>query len=195
MASPIRRRYGARGPLNRTDQGRSRFNSPICSSRRKPRSFGAHQNHGSRTECKVLSRGAHMAAPLTTAAPLRTVDTDEKHAPNLKPVLRMSARAVEGQAFEQANTTSAAAVEEVQRRIGAAACEVTSRLSELYSAARRQTANSCDRLARRCHRVASRTVHHVRRTKEEQPLRLLGIIAGVAFAAGVAVRIWRSSHE
>jgi hypothetical protein len=24
---------------------------------------------------------------------------------------------------------------------------------------------------------------------------LLGIIAGVAFAAGIAVRIWRSSHE
>ena len=125
---------------------------------------------------------------------LRTADTDEKHAPNLEPVLRMPARAVDGQAFEQANTASTAAVE-VQRRIGAAACEVTSRLSDLYSAARRQTANSCERLARRCHSVALRTVHHVRRTKEEQPLRLLGIIAGVAFAAGVAVRIWRSSHE
>lgn len=77
---------------------------------------------------------------------LRTADTDEKHAPNLKPVLRMPARAVEGQAFEQANTASTAAVE-VQRRIGAAACEVTSRLSDLYSAARRQTANSCDHSA------------------------------------------------
>lgn len=128
------------------------------------------------------------------ARALRTADKDEKPAPNLKPVLRMPARAGEGQAFEQANTASAAAVE-AQRRIGAAACEVTSRLSDLYSAARRQTANSCERLARRCHSVASRTVHHVRRTKEEQPLRLLGMIAGVAFAAGIAVRIWRWNHE
>jgi len=39
--------------------------------------------------------------------------------------------------FEQANTASAGTVEEVQRRIGATALEVTSRLSDLYSAVSR----------------------------------------------------------
>jgi hypothetical protein len=128
------------------------------------------------------------------AQPSRTSDID-RPAPYLKPALRMPPRAAEGQDLEQANTASMAAVQEIQRRIGAAAREVTSRFSDLYSAATQQTLNSCARLAGLCHTAASRTMHHVRRTKEEQPLRLLGMIAGVAVAAGIAVRIWRSSHE
>jgi hypothetical protein len=36
--------------------------------------------------------------------------------------------------------------------------------------------------------------HRSQRLKEENPVALLGGIAGTAFAVGVAVRIWRSSR-
>jgi hypothetical protein len=88
-----------------------------------------------------------------------------------------------------------AIAEKVQRRIGAATRVATSRLSDLYRSGSVHTANSFEQLATTCHSVALRTVRHVRSTKEEHPLRLLGVIAGVAFAAGIAVRIWRSSDE
>ena len=129
------------------------------------------------------------------AQPLRTAKIDDTPDPDPKPVLRMPAPAAERHRFEGVNTASMASAEKVQRNIGAAAREATSRLSSFYSAARRHTVNSCDRLARSCQSAASRTVRQVRRSKEEQPLRLLGMITGVAFAAGIAVRIWRSSHE
>jgi hypothetical protein len=126
---------------------------------------------------------------------LRTADIDDKPAQYPKPVLRMPPSATEGHSFEQTNTASIVAAEEVQRTIGAATRIATSRLSDLYRSARAHTANSCEQLATTCQSVASRTLRQVSRTKQEQPLRLFGIMAGVAFAAGIAVRIWRSSHE
>ena len=36
-------------------------------------------------------------------------------------------------------------------------------------------------------------IRSVRRFADERPLRLVAIVAGVAFATGVALRIWRSS--
>jgi hypothetical protein len=87
------------------------------------------------------------------------------------------------------------AAENAQYNIGAATRVATSRLSDWYRGVRLYIANSYEQLATSCHSVASRSVPHVRRIKEEQPLQLLGVIAGVAFAAGMAVRIWRSNHE
>jgi hypothetical protein len=138
----------------------------------------------------VPSSGAHMAEGLRTA----DLDIGEKPAQTRKRVLSMPGAAAEGQDFEQANTPFLAA-EKVQRKIGAATRVATSRLTDLYRGGRLHTANSYKQLATTCHSIASGTVRHVRSTKEEHPLRLLGMIAGVAFAAGIAVRIWRSSHE
>jgi hypothetical protein len=134
-------------------------------------------------------RGVQMAQAL------RRADIYEKPAPHPEPVLRMLAPAAGGQDFEQANTEFRAAAGKVQREIGSAARNLASGLSDLYSAARRHTVNFSDRLAKSCQTLASRTAYRLRRTQEEQPLRLLGMIAGVAVAAGIAVRIWRSSHE
>jgi hypothetical protein len=126
---------------------------------------------------------------------LRTADIDDKPAQYPKPVLRMPPSATEGHSFEQTNTASIVAAEEVQRKIGGDARLAAGRLTDFYRGVRLHTANSYEQLTTTCHSVASRTVRHVRRAKEEQPLRLLGIIAGVGFATGIAVRIWRSSHE
>jgi hypothetical protein len=107
----------------------------------------------------------------------------------------MPPAAAEGEHFEQANNAFMAMAKRVQRKMGATTRVATSRLSDLYRSGSVHTANSFEQLATTCHSVASRTVRHVRSTKEEHPLRLLGVIAGVAFVAGIAVRIWRSSHE
>jgi hypothetical protein len=49
---------------------------------------------------------------------------------------------------------------------------------------------ACDRSASLFQEVR----HHSHRLKQENPVALLGGIAGTAFAVGVAVRIWRSSR-
>ena len=129
------------------------------------------------------------------AQALRTSDIYDKRARNPKPVLRMPPPAAEGRDLEQASTAFMSAAEKVQRNIGAATRVATTRVGDLFRSATLHTANSYAQLATTCHSVTSRTVRQVRRAKEEEPLRLLGMIAGVAFAAGIVVRIWRSSHE
>lgn len=37
-------------------------------------------------------------------------------------------------------------------------------------------------------------IRTIRRFADEQPLRFAGVVAGVAFAVGVVLRIWRSSR-
>jgi hypothetical protein len=161
-----------------------------AASRYKPESVCSHQIHGSRTGLPdPVFRENIMAKAL------RTVDVYLKPAQHPEPVLPMPPSADESRDFEQPNTVSVSAPDNVRRHIGTAAHDLAFRLNNFYSAARRHTIDSCDQLARRCQSVASRTAYRVRRTKEEQPLRLLGMMAGVAFAAGIAVRIWRSGHE
>jgi hypothetical protein len=132
-----------------------------------------------------------MAEALKTAG----IDIGEKPAQTAKRVLRMPPGQLKAKDLEQANNAFMAIAENVQRKIGTATRVATSRLGDLYSSVSVHTANSFEQLATTCHSVASRTVRHVRSTREEHPLRLLGVIAGVAFVAGIAVRIWRSSHE
>jgi hypothetical protein len=64
-----------------------------------------------------------------------------------------------------------------------------------YRRASRHTVESCEHLARSGEDLASRTAYNLRLAKEERPLQLLAVIAGAAFAAGAAIRIWRSRHE
>ena len=42
--------------------------------------------------------------------------------------------------------------------------------------------------------AASSLARSVRRFADERPLHFVGVVAGVAFVAGVALRIWRSKQ-
>jgi hypothetical protein len=52
------------------------------------------------------------------------------------------------------------------------------------------------RLAQRnAPRTASSLIENLRKFADERPLHFVAAIAGVAFVAGVVLRIWRSSYE
>jgi len=62
----------------------------------------------------------------------------------------------------------------------------------LYKGMRTQVAQSYERMATKTKDLARRTQHVARQAKKEHPVQLLGIVAGVAFVAGIAMRIWKS---
>jgi ElaB/YqjD/DUF883 family membrane-anchored ribosome-binding protein len=43
--------------------------------------------------------------------------------------------------------------------------------------------------------AATTVVHSVRRFADERPLHFVGVVAGAALVAGVALRIWRSKQH
>jgi ElaB/YqjD/DUF883 family membrane-anchored ribosome-binding protein len=47
---------------------------------------------------------------------------------------------------------------------------------------------------RRISGAASSLAHSVRRFADERPLHFVGVVAGIALVAGVALRIWRSKR-
>ena len=62
----------------------------------------------------------------------------------------------------------------------------------LYKGMRTQVAQGYERMATKTKDLARRTQHIARQAKKEHPVQLLAIVAGVAFVAGIAMRIWRS---
>ena len=62
--------------------------------------------------------------------------------------------------------------------------EIQSRVTDVY-----------DEIASRSRRLAKDTRQGAQSIKEERPFEMLAVIAGVAFAAGAVVRIWRSRRE
>lgn len=48
---------------------------------------------------------------------------------------------------------------------------------------------------RKVSRTASSLIENVRRFANERPLHFVAAVAGIAFIAGVALRLWRSSYE
>jgi hypothetical protein len=128
---------------------------------------------------------------------LRRTDMPETAARYSASVVRMPSpeQMPQEQDFEQALTARAAAGEKIKRHIRAVSNAVASKMMLAYRSASRHTVESCEHLARSGKDLASRTRYSVRRAKEERPLQLLAVIAGAAFAAGAAIRIWRSRHE
>ena len=63
---------------------------------------------------------------------------------------------------------------------------------EIYKGTRTHVAQGYSRLATKTKDLARRTQHVARQAKQEHPVQLLAVVAGVAFVAGVALRIWRS---
>jgi hypothetical protein len=65
---------------------------------------------------------------------------------------------------------------------------------ELYRNSRVAVEPSLRDVRQKLARTASSVVDAVRTFANERPLHLIGIAAGVAFVAGVALRIWRSKR-
>jgi hypothetical protein len=63
---------------------------------------------------------------------------------------------------------------------------------QAYKQVRRQTLHGYSRLLGRAQDLGKRTQNQARQVRQEHPLHLIAIIAGVAFAAGISIRLWRS---
>lgn len=61
-----------------------------------------------------------------------------------------------------------------------------------YKGTRTQIAQGFSSAATKTKNLARQTQHVARQAKQEHPLQLLAIVAGVAFVAGIAIRIQRS---
>jgi hypothetical protein len=131
------------------------------------------------------------------AKTLRRTDIPETLARNSASLVRIPSREqrLQEQGFERAHTARVAAAERIKRHVSAVSNAVASKMMLAYRSASRHTVESCEHLARSGKDLASRTRYSVRRAKEERPLQLLAVIAVAAFAAGAAIRIWRSRHE
>jgi ElaB/YqjD/DUF883 family membrane-anchored ribosome-binding protein len=86
-------------------------------------------------------------------------------------------------------------LEEYGHRAGELLGEATERISRAYSHTWLRLSDTYAEIAFRAREIASSSRIRVEQFKEERPLQLLGIIAGMAFAAGVAVRVWRSRRS
>lgn len=63
---------------------------------------------------------------------------------------------------------------------------------EVYERARMGAAEGYTRAVHRVQDLAAFTRTRAQRAKQEHPVQLLAFVAGAAFVAGIAIRIWRS---
>ena len=68
-------------------------------------------------------------------------------------------------------------------------------LEAAYRRSRRQAERSYSFLVSRSNEVIRNVRHRVRRTRQERPLRTVGIAAGTAFILGLALRVGRSKGQ
>ena len=59
----------------------------------------------------------------------------------------------------------------------------------------REAVTSYEAVEKRLRILQRRSLENVKRIREERPLQLLAAIMGIAFATGLAFRLWRSSHN
>jgi hypothetical protein len=83
----------------------------------------------------------------------------------------------------------------VERRVGETLRAARWQIAATYRVATRHSAESYNHISLRCRSFVSNARYRARRAKDEQPLQLLGVIAGAAFIAGIVVRLWRSSRH
>lgn len=81
------------------------------------------------------------------------------------------------------------------RRIGELLGRASKTISGVYARARVRVSDTRRGAASRTGEIGSPARFRVEKLKEDRPLELLGVIAGIAFAAGVAARVWRSRHR
>jgi len=63
----------------------------------------------------------------------------------------------------------------------------------LYDEARTRASDGYERLSGKAQDATDQTRHVARYLRNEYPLQLIGVLAGAAFLAGMALRIWRSN--
>jgi hypothetical protein len=68
------------------------------------------------------------------------------------------------------------------------------RVMHSFRAAAQATVRTCQEAATRVRRVSSSAAQKLVRAKQERPLQSLAVIAGVACAIGIGLRIWRSKR-
>ena len=83
----------------------------------------------------------------------------------------------------------------VQRRVGETLRAARSQIAATYRVATRHSVESYNHISLGCRSFVSNARYRARRAKDEQPLQLLGAMAGAAFIAGIVVRLWRSSRH
>ena len=71
---------------------------------------------------------------------------------------------------------------------------VRDKISQTYDSGKSHLAGAYKTAAETSLDLSRKAQRHARYMKEEQPLQVLAIAAGSAFAIGVALRIWRSSR-
>lgn len=86
-------------------------------------------------------------------------------------------------------------LEEYGRRAGELLGRASKRIRRDYGSEWEYVSDACHRVASRAREFSSPARVRVEKLKEDRPLQLLGIIAGIAFAAGVAARVWRTRHH
>jgi ElaB/YqjD/DUF883 family membrane-anchored ribosome-binding protein len=63
---------------------------------------------------------------------------------------------------------------------------------DAYERAKRQAERSYSRVRANAQYLGRRTQEKIRTARQERPLQALAVLAGTAFVAGIAIRIWRS---
>src|SRR5579871_4431298 len=66
--------------------------------------------------------------------------------------------------------------------------------NDVYRASLSAAERSFRATRRKISDTATSMTNSVRRFADERPLHLVGIVAGIAFATGVALRVWRSQR-
>lgn len=72
--------------------------------------------------------------------------------------------------------------------------DTTKREAErIYDETRTRASEGYDRLSEKAQDATDQTRHVARYLRNEYPLQVIGVLAGAAFLAGMALRIWRSN--
>lgn len=91
-------------------------------------------------------------------------------------------------------STASSATNEVIQAAGEKVQTAGEKAKEAWRSGVTAAEDSLHRARRSVAQSANSAMNAVRRFADERPLRFVGIVAGVAFLAGVALRLWRSSH-
>jgi ElaB/YqjD/DUF883 family membrane-anchored ribosome-binding protein len=83
---------------------------------------------------------------------------------------------------------------DLKAKAGDAVAAAKESISRTFERAKAQVGSAYDKVAETSADLSQRAQRQARYMKEEQPLQLLAIIAGTAFAIGVGLRVWRSNR-
>lgn len=134
------------------------------------------------------------------AHPLKTADIPGTPSRGPTPLLvpdrelRASTRDSARAGSEQAYATLQDTIRETKQRMADTLNAAAPRVRYAYITVSERAVSTVEYLANNGRKWAARTGGQFQRVKQERPLQLLAVVASVAFAAGLALRIWRSKN-